>query len=617
MRALAARNGTTAATSFLFAGGDFATVGGVPAARIARLTSSTGAWTAVPGLPGTSCRAIHVRSSGISFQLRAAVANAVSPDKVWLLSGSTWTSLGALLDDVELLPTALTLFNGEVVAAFETFPIAETTPSRAVRIHDGTDWRAPNGQGFDDSVAAVIAAGSDIVVTGRFDGYGGLALGRIARGGPGNWQPLGSGLSGGTGGQSLCTMPNGDLVVGGDFTGAGGVAAFRIARWDGTAWSPLGSGMNGEVHAVLAMPNGDVVAAGAFAVAGGAPANFIARWNGTQWAPLGAGMNNPVFALARTTNGDVYAAGVFTTAGGQPASRIARWNGSTWSALGSGLDDAGFALTALPDDHVVVGGFLGTAGGIPTPSVARWTGTTWVAQSTTFAAWDEDVDALVALPDGGYVAAGRTSFFGIGGPFGGANRNAARHPGDANSVQWDALDLRGNLVAGATRMPDGDLVFVGDFDGGGGLTSHGVAVLRPTCPATASAYGSGCTGAGGQNVLATVELPWVGGAFRGRATGIAPNGLVFAVTGFTPLQLSLPQLLPQGLPGCSILANTDLVLFTPAAGGVADTRVPLPNSPALAGVTLFHQVVALELDAAGAFTAVSSSNGIALVVGVL
>lgn len=617
VRSLAARLGPTAASSFLFAGGDFTAVAGVQAGHIARFTLSTNAWTAIPGLPGLTCRTVHVRSTGsTTFQLHAAVQNNNS-DRVWRLSGTTWLSLGPLDDESEPLPTSLAFFNGQYVVACEANPVAPGALANAVRSHDGTSWQPVTGLGFDDRIRTVTSLGNDIVIGGDFRRYGGTTLERIARGSPGAWQPLGAGILGGTGVHALCTLPNGDLVAGGDFTTAGGIAAANIARWDGSNWFPLGPGVIGRVSALLALPNGDLIAGGAFVVPSSVPIDNIARWNGAIWLPLGTGVNARVNALCRRSNGDIFATGPFSMAGGSPASRIARWDGTNWSALGVGLDDAGLALAVLPDDDVVVGGFFTTAGSVFATSIARWNGSTWFAQSTSTAAWDFEVTSLVALPDGDYFAGGVTSFFGLGGGFGGSDSNLARHTGGTSSLSWEAADLLGQEVTAATQMPNGDVVVGGIFDGAGGLASHNVAVLRPTCPAAAVAFGSGCVGSGGANVLVATALPWIGSTFRGRATGMPAAAVALAVTGFQPLALPMPGVLPQGVAGCTLLASPDLLDATLPAGGVAVTQLGLPKTTSLAGQLLHHQVVPLELDLAGNLVAVTGTNGLTLTIGVL
>ncbi|MFO1078224.1 MAG: hypothetical protein U1E73_10940 [Planctomycetota bacterium] len=612
VRSLAARNGPSAATSFLFAGGEFTTVGTVAASRFARLSPSTGTWTGLPGLPGPSCSAIHVRGTSLTtFELNAAAGGNPTNGGVFRLVGGSWTPLGGLTSTAGQRAAALAYFQGRYFAAIERLPGASSPPSGAVRVYDGTSWQHATGSGFGSPVFAVTATASDLVVGGSFVSYGTTVFGGIARGGPGAWQPLGTGTDGTV--YSLCTLPGGDIVAGGSFTTAGGNGADAIARWNGSGWQPLGAGVNGIVYSVVPLPNGDLVAGGAFATAGGVPASNIARWNGTAWSPLGGGVDAQVRGLARAANGDLLAVGFFTHAGGQPANRIARWNGSSWSALGSGLDDGGLGVAELPDGDVVVGGVFTTAGGVSSPNVARWNGSAWLAQSTATLAWNDTVERVVALPNGDYFAVGRTSTFGaVATP-----ANVARHTGGAGSLQWTPFELVGSWAFDAVLAPNGDLVVGGDFRTAGGAASHDLALLRPSCAATSAPYGSGCTGSGGPNQLAATALPWTGGAFRGRATGMPANGVVFAVTGFSQLQLSLPALLPQGHPGCFVLASADIVQLAGAAAGVAATQFPLPNSTALAGVMLNHQVIPFELGAGGSLVGVSATNGLVLTIGSL
>lgn len=612
VRCLAARNGATASTSFLFAGGDFTMVGSVPALHVARFSSSSGAWTAIPGLPGTACTVLHVRSTGsTTFQLHAGIAGGLGVESVWRLNGTTWSSLGTTPLDAAADPGSLAFFGGALVVAMVNPSFSGIGQPGTTLAHDGTSWQPLRGPGFDATIRAVTVVGGDLVVAGDFRHYGAQALQGIARGGPGAWQPLGGGIDGGV--LALCTLPNGDVVAGGDFATAGGVAVNRIARWNGTNWSPLGAGVDAFVQAVLALPDGQLIAAGAFTTAGGVVANHIARWDGTTWSSLGSGTSSSVYALAQTSNGDVVAAGTFSTAGGQAASRIARWNGTTWSPLGTGLQAPAVSLAVLPDGDLIAGGFFQTAGGIFSPQVARWNGASWLAQSTPATGWDLTVHALVALPNGDYFAAGLPSVFAVGTP----EVSVARHTGGAGSVQWTGFDVRDAVVLAAALLPNGDLAFGGSFLGAGGLASENLAVLRPTCPAAAVAHGSGCAGSGGPNVLTATALPWTGSTCRARASGMPANAIALAVTGFAPLSVPLPAVLPQGVAGCTLLASPDLLEpLLPNAGLVA-TQIALPGTVALAGQVFYHQVVPFAFDLSGNLAAVTGTNGLTLTIGVL
>lgn len=322
---------------------------------------------------------------------------------------------------------------------------------------------------------------------------------------------------------------------------------------------------------------------------------------------------------------DLVVAGVFTHYGTSSLLRIARGHPGAWQPLGGGIGTAAggsvvYALAALTNGDIVAGGLFTTAGGTSVSHIARGDGNTWVAQSTPTAAWDDDVLALVALPNGDYVGGGDVSFFGLGGIFGGSNANLARHLRGTGSLIRQAFDLLGACLAGlagATLQTDGDLVVVGDFEAAGGLVNHSVAVLRPTCPASALTVGSGCAGSGGPNVLSATALPWTGGTYRGRATGMPGNALVFAITGFTPRSLPIASVLPQGLPGCLLLVSPDALDLRPISGGVATTQLDIPATGALAAQVLSQQIAAFEFDLGANLVAVTSTNAFTLTIGVL
>jgi hypothetical protein len=311
------------------------------------------------------------------------------------------------------------------------------------------------------------------------------------------------------------------------------------------------------VYSLTTLPNGDVIAGGWFTAAGGTSANNIARWNGSAWSALGSGVNAEVDALRTLANGDLVAAGNFTVAGGIGANRIARWNGSSWSALGSGLGNRALALTTLPNGDLVASGAFTMAGAVSVNGIARWNGSTWSA-------------------------------------FGGG--------------------LNGTVYA-LTRQSGGDVFAGGSFTTASGSLSAHVARLTTSCPASATTVGVGCSGVGGTNSLVATGLPWIGGVFTSEASGMPTNSLAVSVRGLSPVSTSLSAILPQGAPGCTLYASPDLLDVYLTTTGALTTSFAIPNSPALANLVLRQQVVALELDAVGAITSLTSTNALALTIG--
>jgi hypothetical protein len=467
---------------------------------------------------------------------------------------------------------------------------------------------------------------------------------------------------------SIAVLPGGDLVAGGSFETVGGVLADSVARWNGTSWSAFGSGMCGVVVALTVMPGGDLVAcsgrtiarrsggswsvlgfdfddiwaaaalpggdlvvAGGFTSIAGVPANHIARWNGTSWSPLGAGTDDLVMSLLALPDGSVVAAGNFTHAGGILLNHVARWDGANWSALGGTGSIYVDALARLPGGDLIAGS---------TSGVSRWNGTAWSAVGSGLGT----VKAVAVLPGGDLVAAGdgfivqwngsAWSLLGVvpgtvcalavlpsgdlvaAGAFATVNGvqayNIARWGGSA----WRpvATGVQGQIAALAT-LADGDLVAGGGFLATPNNVSAYVVRLTTTCAASVTAFGNSCNGPSGPVTLTADSLPWTGSVFRTTATGLSPAALAFGVVGFSSPAVPLSLIHPAGLPGCDLLASTDLVLFLVPSAGTASCQFLLPASAVWAGTLLNNQVVQLELDPQFALVSISSSNALSLRVG--
>jgi hypothetical protein len=607
--ALGVRTALSLSQHQLFAAGSFTSVGSTPAQHVARFTTS-GGWSAMGGgVPGTDAVAISVANTGVSsFDLAVAVDAPGSTQMVWRWNGTGWTSLGNVVDSGgNWPPTSLGRFNGQVVVGLDA-------ADQNVRRYDGVaNWPPLLGPGLAGRVLAIDADGSDLVVGGSFPTISGVAVNHIARGGPGNWQPLGTGVEASGAVSAVARTGNGDVVAGGTFAAAGGVAAANIARWNGTAWSPLGAGLNGTVNAIRVLANGDLIATGAFIGSGTTLVNHIARWNGTTWSALGLGLGAPGHALALAANGDLVVGGQFQTAGGLVCNRIARWNGTSWSALGAGFDDTVFALAVLPNGAIAAGGRFQNSAAVACRYVAVWDGSAWTPRSSLFFKPDDDVFALVALPGGDFIAGGVMWSYLQTNPLLYIESALARH----SSVGWQSLRVSGPGIRALARRPNGTVVAGGEFHLNGSLISDNVAQWVPPCPATAAGYGAGCTGSGGANVLTATELPWLGGSYRGLATGMPALGFAVTVTGLGALAVPIAAILPQGLPGCSALVTPDLLdLAIPSAGRVA-TQLAIPPTSTLVGLQFRQQVVPFDSNLAGAVLAITSTNALLLTIGVL
>jgi len=214
---------------------------------------------------------------------------------------------------------------------------------------------------------------------------------------------------------------------------------------------------------------------------------------------------------------------------------------------------------------------------------------------------------LAVLANGDLVA---------GGDFTTAGGVSANRIARWNGTSWSALGsgMNGGVNA-LTTLPDGDLVAGGGFSVVNGAASLCMAQLTTTCPATAVSYGAGCTGSGGPNVLTATSLPWIGSTFRSVATGMPALALALGVLGFSTTSIPMPLILPQGVPGCTLLVSPDLLdVYVPAAG-IAQTQVVLPNTVALAGGVFHQQVVPIEFSGTGDITALTGTNALTLTIG--
>lgn len=485
-----------------------------------------------------------------------------------------------------------------------------------------TPWSAL-GAGVDSAVRAFARLpNGDLVAGGTFTTAGSTPAARIARWDGSAWWPLGAGVTGSSGPPTVTTvecmlvLPNGDLVVGGNFNTAGGVPANAIARWNGATWSTMGSTAMGIVRALALLPNGDLVAGGSW-VMGGSNPQHLARWDGASWHPLGIGVTTfEVRTLATLPGGDLVAGGSFTNLSGGPGNYIARWNGATWSAMGSGMANGIFgtwvqSLCVLPDGDLVAGGNFTTAGGVPANRVARWNGANWSAfgGGIDLAGLTTQVQVVATMADGDLV---------VGGQFASASGVAANCLARWRAGAWTGMGAGMNQsVTALLGLADGDLLAGGMFTTADGVAANHVARRTPTCAAAAAALGAACAGATTPVALATQRLPWLGGVFEARASGLAPGSLAVGVFGLATRATPLSSLHPLGAAGCTLWVDDDVVLQFAVGNGSVGTAIAIPAAAALAGGVFHHQVVPIELDAAGDLRALTSSNALTLTIGSL
>jgi trimeric autotransporter adhesin len=583
-----------AANGDLIASGGFSLAGGSPAAGIASWNGSS--WAQVgPGSIQPVNRVLALPGGDLLLAIGANLTGQIARIERW--TSASQLTIGAGPTAWSLLP----LPNNELLIG-GSFGAVDSIPARNLARWDGTVWR-PCNRGLGGAVESLARLpNGDLLVGGLLTDADGLPLPGIGRWNGSSWSLFAAVAPAGLSRVATMLMRrNGRLAVGGTFQSIGGLNAGYLAEWDGTTWSSFGSGPPGSVDCLAELPNGELLAGGFFVMFG--QTYSVLRWDGNWWLPLG-GLSGIVDDLVVRPNGNVIATGSFLASSGAPGNHIAEWNGSAWQPLGSGLGNSGRAMVLLPDgDLVVVGTFT-------TPGVraARWNGSSWSALGSGLGgSTGAHVYSVVRLPNGDLLA---------GGDFATSGSATVRRLARWNGSTWSQFGAGADAdVQDLLLLPDG-VAFGGAFRRIDGRATSGFARTVTPCPASVATFGGGCAGAGGANVLAAEQAPWIGSTFSSRATGMPPNGLVASVLGLTAISLPLTQILPQGAAGCLLLASPDVLgLHVPTAGAVA-LALPVPNSISLAGRVWRQQVVAFELAAGGSIALLTSSNGLALTIGV-
>lgn len=564
-------------------------------------------WTAPYGWNAGHIISILELANGdvvVGGSVPAAIAGSASTGAArW--NGSTWQALG-VGGGSDIWEFSF-LANGDLLAAGSIDYIG-SVPIGNLASWDGNTWQAL-GEGTKGDIDELLATADDgLVAAGSFTSIAGTAANNIARWDGNTWHALGMGLAMDQGQPvwDMLSMANGDLVVCGQFGMAGGASIAGIARWDGSTWSAFGGGAFGEVTAMALLPGGQLVAAGRILSATTA---VVAVWDGSVWTQLGdiagpfAGVPGRVNSLTVLPTGGLAAAGAFTAIDGTTAANVAEWNGTIWTPMGSGTNSIVFDGQVLANGELVIAGLFTSAGATAANRVARWNGQQWLPLGfgVNGVGW-----SLTTIPNGDLI---------LGGAFNWADTGPAN-----NLARWDGSQLTAydNGVDSSVRAVafHGDRLAVGGgFNSVDGIVSPRLAWLTTSCAATATATGNGCTGSGGANVLTATSRPWIGATFRATATGMPATSLAISVFGLGPAAIPLANLIPQGQPGCSLLATGDLLQLAIATGGETTTALAIPDFLPNAGLSLFHQVLAVELNPSGDILAVTSTNALNLTIG--
>lgn len=555
-----------------------------------------------------------------------AVTNGVTTQSLVPPAG-TW-------DDLDLMA------NGDLVAAGQQpAPFGSPPPTIGnVARWNGTTWTSLPAGAPLYARALAVAANGDLVAAGYRDGPFPSSANAVCRYDGSSWTSLGAPIPARV--DAMARTADGSVVVAGQFASIGGIAANNIARRQNLTFVPLGAGVAGRVSAIAAVADGSVVVGGEFTLAGGGPANRIARWTGASWATLGGGLPAAPRLVAAAANGQVLAI---------TNEQLWHFDGSAWSLVSQPAAAQVTTMVGAPEGDFVLGGSLFASPGVTgavrwspagvtytalgfgqgtvvlstdaqgaviaalrTPSttnqIHRLAGTTWTLLGSDATATLAPL-ALSVLPNGDPLIA-------VAGP---ANTQAQLRRLDGTLVPFGTLLTTASWPLNATYQVkvestrDGEVLVAGSLLAIGNDVQTGFAIGTPTCPAAASAFGTGCTGAAGPLSLVADNLPWLGGTFRSTATGFTATSLGLHAIGTQPLAITLPL----GAPGCSLFVQPDVLDLLLPVNGEAGADFVVPRTAALAGLQARTQVIGIELDATGNLIRLTSTNALQLNLGSL
>ena len=174
---------------YLYAGGGFSIIGGVPAGGIAKWNGTT--WSAVGSGIGAMGLSFVKKMTVHNNQLYVSVQDNMGfTTEIWYFNGTGWISIGNI-------------------------PLGAS-------------------QGVVDVMKSYNGS---LYVAGNFNSINGVVVSNIARWNGSTWSALGLGITGGSFPiVSAMEVYNNVLYVGGDFAMAGSSSASDIAAWNGTSW---------------------------------------------------------------------------------------------------------------------------------------------------------------------------------------------------------------------------------------------------------------------------------------------------------------------------------------------------------------------------------------------
>jgi hypothetical protein len=281
--------------TYLYVGGDFTNFDNIANADyIVRYEKETGTYTALGAAGNGLVRGLAVAADGNLYATGNFTSiGGVAANRVAYWDGTAWNAMGAGLDNRgNVLAIGLdgTVYIGGIFTDVQGG--GGGTYNRIIA-WDGSAYSALS-TGFNNSCFGLaIGIDGNLFASGIFTTAGGNTVNYVAEWDGTTWSDLDSGLSGGgtISANELTVGSDGRLyLTGNDISTASGVTVNNIAVWNGTSWSALGDGLESGANPGTCLSfgqDGMLYVSGQFDEAGGISlADCVTKWNGASWAHL-------------------------------------------------------------------------------------------------------------------------------------------------------------------------------------------------------------------------------------------------------------------------------------------------------------------------------------------
>lgn len=366
----------------LLVGGSFTNAGGTGSNYFAFWTGSKWSGFDNSGVDNRVFASINSADSGLIIGGEFSTVDGISAKRIARFYNGKWQSMGSGFDSIVYCIAQNS--KGEIFAG-GNFAYSGTDSCRSIAKWNGSKWIGLSNK-ISRSIKTIVFDEKDnLYVGGDFysDSCTNIAMwdGSVLKSLNGRVGTFGS-----TSTINAMCFQNGNLYVAGNFSRAGykqsnngalidsGIKVRNIAVWNGTNWSGVSTGVDHFVYALYGNSDG-VIAAGSFDSAGGVFTGSVARWNGTSWKGFGnAASGTAIMGYVRSIfvkEGVVFIGGDFEAAKSDSINNIAYWNGNNWARCGTGIRKVSgeglwtnnvYTISALGGDTLFVGGAFDHAG---------------------------------------------------------------------------------------------------------------------------------------------------------------------------------------------------------------------------------------------------------------